>query len=511
MLSVFDQGPPHACPPNFNLVAYGLRYASKTPDKTALELVGGQHKDVWSYRRLERAVLATGAGLLAKGLRPGDLILLRLGHSVDFPLCFLGAIAVGLVPVPCSAQLTERETAKIIQNLAPAAILYDPALACPAIARLPGAAYQILDVATLRTLRQGPLACYVRGDPNRLAYLIYTSGTCGDPQAVMHAHRAIWARRMMGSDWADIHPTDRLLHAGAFNWTYTLGTGLLDPWRCGATAVIASSPGDIASLPHLLAAHNITIFAAAPGVFRKILAAGDAQSLPKLRHALSAGEKMPDALQQAWTTTTGAPVYEAYGMSECSTFISASPSHPARPGCVGRPQTGRRVAIVDTEGPVAIGTQGMIAVSRDDQGLMLGYRNAPLTLEKLWVGDWFVTADQGIMAQDGQITYCGRADDIMTAGGYRVSPVEVEAALRLFCGLGDIAVTEVEIKPQVRVIAAFYTGVADLDEPAVKHFVKAHLARYKRPRIYVRISELPTGPNNKVMRRKLREFYKANA
>ena len=206
--------------------------------------------------------------------------------------------------------------------------------------------------------------------------------------------------------------------------------------------MIASSPGDIASLPHLLTAHNITIFAAAPGVFRKILAASDAQSLPKLRHALSAGEKMPDALQQAWTTTTGAPVYEAYGMSECSTFISASPSHPARPGCVGRPQTGRRVAIVDTEGPVAIGTQGMIAVSRDDQGLMLGYLNAPLTLEKLWVGDWFVTADQGIMAQDGQITYCGRADDIMTAGGYRVSPVEVEAALRLFCVLGDIAVTD---------------------------------------------------------------------
>ena len=177
---------------------------------------------------------------------------------------------------------------------------------------------------------------------------------------------------------------------------------------------------------------------------------------------------------------------------------------------MGRPQTGRRVAIVDTDGPVAIGTQGMIAVSRDDQGLMLGYRNAPLTLEKLCIGDWFITAEQGIMAQDGQITYCGRADDIMTAGGYRVSPVEVEAALRLFCGLGDIAVTEVEIKPQVRVIAAFYTGVADLDEPAVKHFVKAHLARYKRPRIYVRISELPTGPNNKVMRRKLREFYKAN-
>ena len=71
MLSVSDQGPPHASPPNFNLVAYGLRYASKTPDKTALELVGGQHKDVWSYRRLERAVLATGCRAFGQRVATG--------------------------------------------------------------------------------------------------------------------------------------------------------------------------------------------------------------------------------------------------------------------------------------------------------------------------------------------------------------------------------------------------------------------------------------------------------
>ena len=510
MLSLFDKGPPPSCPAQFNLAAYALRHASETPNKTALELIGGSRHDIWSFHRLEQAVLATGAGLLDRGLRPGDLVLLRLGHSIDFPLSFLGAIAVGLVPVPCAAQLTEIEIAKLILDLAPAAIIYDPEIGCFATERAANTACQIIDLAVLRDMRQGPPASYLRGDPNRLAYIIYTSGSSGTPRAVMHAHRTIWARRMMGADWADIHRTDRLLHAGAFNWTYTLGTGLLDPWRCGATSVISATPGKFNNLPQLLNRHEITIFAAVPAVFRKILADQTTLELPKLRHALSAGEKMPDTLQNAWRGATGCPVYEAYGMSECSTFISASPSHPARPGAVGLPQTGRRVAIVDNDGPVAIGTQGMIAISRHDQGLMLGYRHAKQALGRLVDGEWFVTGDQGIMDRDGQIEYCGRADDIMTAGGYRVSPLEVEAALRLYPNIGDIAVTEVEVRPHVSVIAAFYTGSVDLDHDAVNRFVKTRLARYKQPRLYVHISRLPTGPNNKILRHKLRDYYRAS-
>lgn len=511
MLSLFDKGPPPSCPPQFNLAAYGLRHSTETPAKTALELVGGPHQIIWSYRQLEQAVLATGAGLLDRGLRPGDLVLLRLGHSVDFPLSFLGAIAVGLVPVPCAAQLTEVETAKIIHDLAPAAIIHDPKIACLATEHAANTACQTIDLAALRDMRHAPPAAYLYGDPNRLAYIVYTSGTSGTPRAVMHAHRVIWARQMMGPDWTDIHSTDRLLHAGAFNWTYTLGTGLLDPWRCGATAIISETLGDIASLRQLLDQHEITIFAAAPGVFRKILTDETILKLPKLRHALSAGEKMPDTLQNAWRATTGCPVYEAYGMSECSTFISASPAHPARPGTLGRPQTGRRVAIVDADGPVAVGTKGMIAVSRHDQGLMLGYRHENGALRRLVADEWFVTGDQGIMDQDGQIEYCGRADDIMTAGGYRVSPLEVESALRLYPNIGDVAVTEVEVKPQVFVIAAFHTGAADLDHVVVKRFVKTQLAQYKQPRLYIHICRLPTGPNNKIMRHKLRDYYKASA
>ncbi len=86
---------------------------------------------------------------------------------------------------------------------------------------------------------------------------------------------------------------------------------------------------------------------------------------------------------------------------------------------------------------------------------MLGYRHAKQALGRLVDGEWFVTGDQGIMHRDGQIEYCGRADDMMTAGGYRVSPLEVEAALRLYPNIGDITVTQLKVRPHASVITAF--------------------------------------------------------
>ena len=284
---------------------------------------------------------------------------------------------------------------------------------------------------------------------------------------------------------------------------------MLDPWSCGATAIISEKLGDIAGLPDLLAAHNITVFAAAPGVFRKMVTGADLPALPNLRHALSAGEKLAPSLHTQWQRATGRPIYEAFGMSECSTFISSCPQTTTPAESVGRPQTGRRVAIVDDKGPIGIGKQGMIAVSSHDQGLMIGYHNAVEVMGNRLVGEWFLTGDQGRMAQSGDITYCGRSDDMMTAGGYKISPIEVETALQEHPDITDIAVTELEIKPDVRVIVAFYTAAASLNEPGLKHYAAARLARYKQPRLYVHIPALPMGANNKVLRRKLRDFYKA--
>ncbi|MFP5508083.1 MAG: class I adenylate-forming enzyme family protein [Alphaproteobacteria bacterium] len=503
MQAIFDQGVAAPCPRPFNMAAHVLRHADDLPEKVALSVIALTGAESWTYARLAAAVRGTGAGLLAAGFVPGDILLMRLGNMVDFPLAYLGAIAAGLVPVPTSSQLTAAEVAKMVAQLAPKGILRDPRVACPDDTGLP-----VIDTAALAGMRDLPPCDYAMGDPDRLGYIIYTSGTSGIPRAVMHAHRAIWARQMMHQGWYGLGGDDPLLHAGAFNWTYTLGTGLMDPWSVGATALIPAEGVAMEDLPQLLADHKATIFAAAPGVYRKILSHHMKMELPALRHGLAAGEKLSDRVRIGWVAATGTPIYEAYGMSECSTFISGSPAHPAAPGALGRPQDGRRVAILGADGPVGLGEEGTIAVARSDPGLMLGYLGAPEETAAKMQGDWFLTGDQGMMDAAGQITYLGRADDMMNAGGYRVSPMEVEAALLAHPGIREVGVTDVEVKEDARIIAAFYVGDA-LDEADLRAFAAGCLARYKQPRVYVRLDALPSGANGKILRRALKPLYEA--
>ncbi|MEX0284540.1 MAG: class I adenylate-forming enzyme family protein [Paracoccaceae bacterium] len=503
MLSVFDNAPHVPCPAPFNLSAHVLQCADRQPDKPALEVLGPQGAQIWTYRQLQAAVLGTATGLLREGFKPGDIVVMRLGNSVEFPIAYLGAIAAGIVPVPTSSQLTEAEVANIFADLSPAGVLHDPAVACSAHPRT-------VTLDALIAMRDLPPVAFDMGDPDRMAYVVYTSGTSGVPRAVAHAHRAIWARQMMIRDWYALGPDDRLCHAGAFNWTYTLGTGLMDPWTVGATALIPIPGTEPTALPSLLQQNRATIFAAAPGVYRKLLNDGGMLTLPTLRHGLCAGEKLSEALHKAWEIASGRPLFEAYGMSECSTFISACPDRPAQNNTLGQPQAGRRVAILGPGGPVPRGSEGTIAVHRSDPGLMLGYLNAPEETEARFQGDWFLTGDQGVMDDNDQIAYLGRSDDMMNAGGYRVSPVEVEAVLNAHPDITLAAVTDVEVKADTRVIAAFYTAPAPLDENALSTYVHHRLAHYKTPRAYVHLPELPTGANGKLLRRVLRDRFEAN-
>lgn len=488
-------GPP--CPAPFNLAAHVLSAGAKTPEKIALDWIGRAR---WTYGALIGDVLGTAAGL-SRVTRPGDMILLRLGNTPDFPIAYLAALAAGRVPIPTSAALTASEVRAMVQDLPIALTLRDESVACPDdLPQMP------LD--DLQALRSAPPAGFDYGDPDRLGYVVFTSGTSGVARAVAHAHRAIWARQMMMDGWYGLTSGDRVLHAGAFNWTYTLGTGLMDPWTRGATALIPPPGTASADLPALLADTGATIFAAAPGVYRQALRAR-IPALPALRHGLSAGEKLPEATRGAWTAATGTPIYEAYGMSECSTFISGSPARPAAPGTLGAPQPGRCVAILGPDGPLPAGQQGVIGIHRSDPGLMLGYLNAPEETAQRMQGDWFVTGDTATQDAAGFIRFDARSDDMMNAGGYRVSPLEVEAALSGAPGLTGVACAEVPVASGATVIAAFYTAAAALDTDALRTYAEGKLARYKQPRIYTHVPELPTGANGKILRRALREEWKA--
>ncbi|KMW57224.1 Acetyl-coenzyme A synthetase [Candidatus Rhodobacter oscarellae] len=470
----------------------------ETPDKIALAVLSLTGAERWSYGKLTEAVLGTATGLLQQGLGPRDRVLMRLGNTVDFPVTYLAAIAVGLIPVPTSAMLTAPEVTKICAEVAPRLIVAAPGIAVP-----DGPPCPVMDAATLRDMRALPPARFEMGDPERPAYIIYTSGTSGVPRAVTHAHRAIWARRMMWDGWYGLTREDRLLHAGAFNWTYTLGTGLMDPWAIGATALIPAEGTTPEQLPLLLKRHDATIFAAAPGVYRRMLRAA-LPALPRLRHGLSAGEKLPAVTRTAWEDATGTLLHEAYGMSECSTFISGSPRRSVRGAILGFPQTGRRVAILDGAEILARDTPGTLAVNAQDPGLMLGYwsaaKNAPEPIE----GEWFLTGDTMAMGTDGALSYLGREDDMMNAGGFRVSPLEVEAALSQHPAIQECAAVEQRVADDTSIIALHYVAVAEQDSKALEEFAAAHLARYKCPRAYHRADDLPRNPNGKIQRRALR-------
>ena len=499
MISIFDKGLPIPCPNNFNLAAYVLSQSNELSGKTAVSILRPSGSENWTYGQLKNAVLSTAQGLLDTGLKAQDRILMRLGNTIEFPIFFLAAIAVDINPIPLSAQLTEGEVARMVGLVGAKAVCLDPALSFPQTSGV-----ECITLEDLRRMQRKAPADFRVGPPDRLAYIVFTSGTSGTAKAVMHAHRAVWARQMMIKDWYDLHQDDRLLHAGAFNWTYTLGTGLLDPWTKGATALIPDPTIPMEHLPELMQNHDATIFAAAPGVYRKCLSNDNFPALPRLRHGLSAGEKLSATLHNKWKKQTKTNIYEAFGMTECSTFVSSSPQAPADRNTIGRPQVGRRVAILAQDGshePVELGQTGIIAIDRSDQGLMLGYVN----VDKDNTGSsWFLTGDLGKMSESGSITYLGGDDDVITAGGYRVSPLEVEAQLQSHPDIISIAVSQVEVKQDTWVVAAFYTAQAEIETDVLKEFAGKLLAKYKQPRVYVYRKALPTGPNGKILRRALR-------
>ncbi|HYO85616.1 MAG TPA: AMP-binding protein [Dermatophilaceae bacterium] len=508
-------------PPRFNMAAYclGLRPgAPRDPDRVGLVVVSDAHAPAtaaqrWTYAELDDSVRAAAAGLLALGLQPGERVMLRLGNSAAYPLLFFGAVAAGLVAVPTSAQLTAEEALLLLADSGARAVVMSDDLGI----EVPDGVMRLGPERLAAWQGGADRAGYSDTDAEDPAFLVYTSGTTGRPKGVLHAHRSAWGRRPMYQGWYGIGPDDVMLHAGALNWTYTLGVGLTDPWATGATGVVYNGGKDPTVWPVLMQAHRASLFAAVPGVFRQLLRYTDVAEydLSALRHGLVAGEALSPTLYRHWRQATGTELYEALGMSECSTFVSSSPSVPVRPGCPGRPQPGRCVVVLPADGdaaaattPLPAGASGALAVHRTDPGLMLGYWNRPQEEGEVFRGEWFVGGDLAHLDEDGYVHFHGRADDVMNAMGYRVSPLEVEAVLAKHPLVADVAVAELPIREGVSVVAAFVV-VPDPDDPdcfdaaALMAHAAEHLAGYKRPREIIFVDALPRTANGKVRRREL--------
>lgn len=461
------------------------------------------------------------------GVGERERVLVRLPNSLDYPTAFLGAIKRGAIAVPTSTLLTADEVLYLAKDSGAAAIVIDRAAWAALGSRLqgsgvrfalltgPGAAPDVpgirsidLESALASIATWEPAAATGPGDP---AYLVYTSGTTGYPKGVLHGQRSLIGRSPASEYWFDFRQgaADRIVHSGKFNWTYVLGSALMDPLYRGKTVIAHEGRNDAATWPRLIARHGATIFIGVPTIYRQILqkTAFTRADVPTLRHCMSAGEHLSDEVFGLWKERFGLDIFEAVGMSEFSYYLSQSRHRPIRPGSAGFPQPGHAIRLLDpqTLQEAAGGDEGMICVPEDDPGLFLEYWNLPEETAKLRHDGWFFTGDYARYDAQGYLWFLGRRDDIIKSFGYRVSPYEVERVLKSHPAVADCACVGESAGQDKLLVAAYVIPQAGSEVSAddLLAFGREHLAAYKAPRVVYLAKDFPRTRNGKILRREI--------
>ena len=491
-----------------------------------------------TYRSLAERTSRFAQLLRNLGIGAGERVLIRLPNSLDYPTAFLGAMKRGAVSVPTSTLLTAEEVEYLAHDSGAQAIVIDKAawrslgpklagkdslhfaLLSGAGEAMPCDGVTVVDLAPALDAidRWEPAADTAIDDP---AYLVYTSGTTGYPKGVLHGHRSLVGRTPAATYWFDFaehgdHEAagapgqgDRIVHSGKFNWTYVLGSALMDPLYHGKTVIAHEGKNDAETWPRLIAKHGATIFIGVPTIYRQILqkTAFTRRDVPTLRHCMSAGEHLSDEVFGLWKDRFGLDIFEAVGMSEFSYYLSQSRFRPIRPGSAGFPQPGHDIRLLDPEtlAEVAPGEEGMICIPESDPGLFLRYWNLPEETAKLRHDGWFFTGDYARYDADGYLWFLGRKDDIIKSFGYRVSPYEIERVLKSHPAVADCAcVGEAAGKDKLLVVAYVIAqpgAAVTADELAA--FGREHLAAYKAPKVVYLARDFPRTRNGKILRREI--------
>lgn len=490
--------------------------------------------DVLGTSQINFEDLSNRTHQFAQVLRNHDIaeeerVLIRLPNCLDYPVAFLGAMKRGAISVPTSTLLTVEEVLYLAQDSAAQVLVIDKVMwpqlreqidQCPDLRLVllsgPGDCgpvqdgLQVMDLAaSLAAITDWAPACQTRADDP--AYLVYTSGTTGYPKGVLHAHRALIGRTPASQYWFDFASgqQDRILHSGKFNWTYVLGSGLMDPLYLGKTVIVHEGKNDATLWPRLIAKHMATIFIGVPTIYRQVLQKTDftGKDVPSLRHCMSAGEHLSDEVLSLWHQRFGMDIYEAVGMSEFSYYLCETKSRPIRPGSAGFPQPGHAIELLDPETlqPVVNGQEGMICVPENDPGLFLYYWNLPEETAKLKRDGWFLTGDFARYDDDGYVWFLGRKDDIIKSFGYRVSPYEIERVFKSHPAVSDCAaVGEMIEKDKVLVVAyVLLDNSYSIAPEELLAFGRKHLAAYKAPKIIYIARDFPRTKNGKVLRREI--------
>ena len=502
-------------PMHFDSGVFGLlsRTALSSPQAPAVAL-GTQ--TVATYAQLLERASRMSAGLRARGCQPGDRVALFLKNHPAYLELMFACWHAGLVVVPVNVKLHAREVAVILDDCRARLMFCDDghSEAAQALALCPTVEGIGVGSAGHQRLLSATASASQPVQPSDLAWLFYTSGTTGRPKGAMLSHANLLAMSTVYG--CDVEPEGvgrGLLHAAPMSH----GSGLyaLPHVLHGSVQICPESRGfDVDEVERIMDHHgHVSMFAAPTMVTRMTQSVrGD---LPGLHTLIYGGGPMyvEDCIQGM--DRFGQRLAQMYGQGESPMTITMLPkrlhdrSHPdfmARIASVGLPQTGMRVRVVDGQGrSLPAGEAGEIIVSGPT--VMGGYWELPEATAKTLQDGWLYTGDIGSFNAEGFLTLKDRSKDVIISGGTNIYPREVEEVLLKHPGVREVSVLGTPDAEWGESVLAVYTcrPGAEVSTQALDQLCREHIARFKRPKHYVQLDDLPKNAAGKILRNELRK------
>jgi acetyl-CoA synthetase len=450
------------------------------------------------------------------GVKRGDRLLVMLPNIVPLWEVTLAAIKLGAVISPASTLLTPADLQDRIVRGTMRGVIADTSSVAK-FAQVAGAYTRIVvggEAAHWTSYEDAYSAseAFVPDGPTRATdplLLYFTSGTTAQPKLVLHTHQSYPVGHLSTMYWLGLQEGDIHLNISSPGWAKHAWSCLFAPWNAGATVFIYNQPRfEAKKLLETLVRCAVTTLCAPPTVWRMLILE-DLRAYPiRLRELISAGEPLnPEVIEQvqaAW----GLTIRDGYGQTETTAQVGNSPGQPVKPGSMGRPLPGYRIALLDVDGHEVKEGEMCLSLSSRPLGLMDAYLESPERTQDLLGGSHYRTSDVAMCDEDGYLWYVGRVDDVFKSSDYRISPFELESALLEHEAVAEAAVVPSPDSIRLSVPKAYILlapGVAPSRETALAlfRFTRERLAPYKRVR-RLEFADLPKTISGKIRRVQLR-------
>lgn len=472
------------------------------------------HDQVHSYRQLLARAAALGAALRARGVAPGSRVGVFLSNRPEYFEILFGSWFAGLTVAPINAKLHPKELAYILDNCAASVLFTDieGGLSQPgAVVDVDGADYRAMMSTAPADLQPTATA------PDDVAWLFYTSGTTGYPKGAMLTHRNLY--NMTLSFLADIGPVDET-DAALYPAPLSHGAGLLSLAHLvrGAANVVPESGGfQPDEIVDLINRYPGSSFFAAPTMVNRLVGAPAIELLKveNLDHIFYGGAPMyVEDLKRA-LGRLGPRLWQAYGQGEAPCTISYLPPHmhldtgdgrlDARLSSVGIARTGVAVRVVDEAGrDVSAGANGEVIVAGDV--VMAGYWNNPAATAQALRDGWLWTGDIGSFDAHGFLSLKDRSKDVIISGGSNIYPREVEEVLLRHPAVAEVSVIGRKHADWGEEVIAFVASTHAVTAEELDAFCVDNIARFKRPKAYRFLPNLPKSNYGKILKTELRKL-----